>query len=285
MEGALKLSKRFTGRHEMISFRNAYHGSTHGSLSILGHEHLRNAFRPLIPGIRQIDFNETGQLSVITEKTACVVIELIQAEAGIVPGNHEFIGKLVEKCKKYDVLLILDDVQMGMGRTGKMFSFEHYGIVPDILVLAKAFGGGMPLGAFIASKKVMDTIAFNPELGHITTFGGHPVCCAAGLAGLEIVADPVLLSLVEHKGSTFEKALINHPAVKQIRRAGLALGIDLADEGKRGLMMKEALHNGVIIDWFLFRPATFRLAPPLTMTMQEIDQACSRLMKSLDTLL
>jgi acetylornithine/succinyldiaminopimelate/putrescine aminotransferase len=285
IEGALKLAKRFTGRHEIISFRNAYHGSTHGSLSILGNETLKNAFRPLLPGIRQIGFNQPSELTAITENTACVVLEVIQAEAGIIPGEPEFIRMLVEKCRRHQVMIIADDVQMGMGRTGRMFSFEHYDLIPDILVLAKAFGGGMPLGAFIASRKIMDTIAFNPELGHITTFGGHPVCCAAGLASLEILAEPSILGEVDEKGKLFEMAIKPHPAVKGIRRAGLALGIDLADQGKRELLMKKAISNGVIIDWYLFQPATFRIAPPLTITGSEIAEACRRLVISLDAIL
>ncbi len=281
VEGALKLAKRFTGRSEIVSFIDSYHGSTHGSLSILGHEGLKNAFRPLLPGITHIAFNDAGQLHAITDRTACVVVEMIQAEAGIVPADPAYIRLLREQCDRTGALLIVDDVQMGMGRTGRMFSFERYGVVPDILVLAKALGGGMPLGAFIAARKVMDSLAFNPELGHITTFGGHPVSCAAALAALEVLTEGILVPEAENKGTLFEETLAGHPALSAIRRAGFALGLDLADERKKSEFARAALGQGLIIDWYLFRPATFRIAPPLTITEVEIGEACKRLIESL----
>jgi acetylornithine/succinyldiaminopimelate/putrescine aminotransferase len=284
IEGALKLAKRHTGRTEIISFVDAYHGSTHGSLSILGHETLKNAFRPLLPDVRLIEFNNYCHLEKISTRTACVVIELVQAEAGIIPVEPYFLNQLKRRCARDGVMIIVDDVQMGMGRTGKLFSFEHYDFVPDILVLAKALGAGMPLGAFIASKKVMDTLAYNPELGHITTFGGHPVSCAAGLAGLEVLLADDLISVADEKGAHFVEQLSGHPAVSEIRRAGLALGVDLAQPEKRGLFMESALKNGLIIDWYLFKPATFRIAPPLTITFEEIDLACEKLLTVLDSL-
>ena len=284
IEGALKLAKRHTGRTEIISFVDAYHGSTHGSLSILGHETLKNAFRPLLPDVRLIEFNNYCHLEKISTRTACVVIELVQAEAGIISVEPYFLNQLKRRCARDGVMIIVDDVQMGMGRTGKLFSFEHYDFVPDILVLAKALGAGMPLGAFIASKKVMDTLAYNPELGHITTFGGHPVSCAAGLAGLEVLLADDLISVADEKGAHFVEQLSGHPAVSEIRRAGLALGVDLAQPEKRGLFMESALKNGLIIDWYLFKPATFRIAPPLTITFKEIDLACEKLLTVLDSL-
>ncbi len=284
IEGALKLAKRHTGRTEIISFVDAYHGSTHGSLSILGHETLKNAFRPLLPDVRLIEFNNYCHLEKISTRTACVVIELVQAEAGIISVEPYFLNQLKRRCARDGVMIIVDDVQMGMGRTGKLFSFEHYDFVPDILVLAKALGAGMPLGAFIASKKVMDTLAYNPELGHITTFGGHPVSCAAGLAGLEVLLADDLISVADEKGAHFVEQLSGHPAVSEIRRAGLALGVDLAQPEKRGLFMESALKNGLIIDWYLFKPATFRIAPPLTITFEEIDLACEKLLTVLDSL-
>ena len=207
IEGALKLAKRFTGRTEIISFIDSYHGSTHGSLSILGNETLKNAFRPLLPDVRLIEFNNYCHLEKISTRTACVVIELVQAEAGIQPVEEYFLQLLKKRCARDGVLIIVDDVQMGMGRTGKLFSFEHYDFVPDILVLAKALGAGMPLGAFIAPKKVMDTLACNPELGHITTFGGHPVCCAAALAGLEVLISEGLIPMAAGKGDKFVQKL------------------------------------------------------------------------------
>lgn len=282
VEGAMKLAKRYTGRTEIISFRDAYHGSTQGCLSILGNEELKNAFRPLLPDVRQIEFNNYCHLEKITDKTACVVLEMVQAEAGVVEIEEHFIETLKKRCQRNGVLIIVDDIQMGLGRTGSLFSFEPYDFVPDILVLAKALGAGMPLGAFIAPKKIMDTLAFRPELGHITTFGGHPVSCAAALAGLEVLLSGDLLKSVEEKGQMIESRLAGHPALAEIRRKGLALGLDLARPENRSVFMEAALRNGVIIDWYLFKPATFRLAPPLTITGDEIDEACRRLVLALD---
>lgn len=284
IEGALKLAKRFTGRTEIIAFHNAYHGSTHGSLSILGHEVLKNAFRPLLPDVRLIEFNQVDSLESISNRTACVVLETIQAEAGVVAVSSGFLNRLKEQCKRHDVPIILDDVQMGLGRTGQLFSFMHYDFVPDILVLAKALGAGMPLGAFISSRTVMDTLTFNPELGHITTFGGHPVSCAAALAGLEVLMENGLIESADEKGSRFEQALGSHPAVAEIRRAGLALAVDLTRPDQRSEFQRAALDAGVVIDWYLFRPASFRLAPPLTITSDEIGLACSKLRAALDVI-
>jgi len=285
MEGALKLAKRFTGRTEVISFTDSYHGSTHGALSILGNEPLRNAFRPLLPDTRLIEFNNYCQLEKISRRTACVVIEMIQAEAGVIAAEQYFIHQLKKRCARDGALIIVDDVQMGMGRTGKLFSFEHYDFVPDILVLAKALGAGMPLGAFIAGRKMMDTLAFNPELGHITTFGGHPVSCAAALAGLEVLLAEQLTGSAEEKGARFEEKLTSHPAIAETRRKGLALGLDLQNPELRAPFMQAALDHGLIIDWYLFKPATFRIAPPLTITNEEIDLACDKLFGSLDSII
>jgi acetylornithine/succinyldiaminopimelate/putrescine aminotransferase len=282
IEGALKLAKRFTGRSEIISFIDSYHGSTHGSLSILGNETLKNAFRPLLPDVRLIEYNNYCHLEKISKRTACVVIELVQAEAGIIAVEDYFLQQLKKRCARDGALIIVDDVQMGMGRTGKLFSFEHHDFVPDILVLAKALGAGMPLGAFIASKKMMDTLAYNPELGHITTFGGHPVCCAAALAGIDVLLNENLISRAEEKGLRFVEKLSGHPAISGIRRAGLALGVDLACPEKRTTFMSSALKHGIIIDWYLFKPATFRIAPPLTITEAEIEVACEKLVMALE---
>ncbi len=282
IEGALKLAKRFTGRSEIISFIDSYHGSTHGSLSILGNETLKNAFRPLLPDVRLIEYNNYCHLEKISKRTACVVIELVQAEAGIIAVEDYFLQQLKKRCARDGALIIVDDVQMGMGRTGKLFSFEHHDFVPDILVLAKALGAGMPLGAFIASKKMMDTLAYNPELGHITTFGGHPVCCAAALAGIDVLLNENLISRAEEKGLRFVEKLSGHPAISGIRRAGLALGVDLACPEKRTTFMSSALKHGLIIDWYLFKPATFRIAPPLTITEAEIEVACEKLVMALE---
>ena len=283
IEGALKLAKRFTGRTEVISFIDSYHGSTHGSLSILGNESLKNAFRPLLPDTRLIEYNNYCHLEKISTRTACVVIEMIQAEAGIVPVEDYFIHQMKKRCNRDGVLIIVDDVQMGMGRTGKLFSFEHYDFVPDILVLAKALGAGMPLGAFISAKKMMDTLAINPELGHITTFGGHPVSCAAALAGLDVLLSDHLIPSAEEKGKKIQEKLSGHGAIAEIRRAGLAFGVDLVKPEMRAPFMQAALNQGLIIDWYLFKPATFRIAPPLTITFEEIDLACEKLLASLDS--
>jgi len=282
IEGALKLAKRDTGRSGIISFSNAYHGSTHGCLSITGNESLKNAYRPLLPGIRQIEFNNISHLEAITSDTACVVLETVQAEAGIVSIHQEFIDCLVKRCRDLKVLILLDDIQMGLGRTGKMFSFEHFGFIPDILALAKALGAGMPLGAFISSKEIMKTLAYNPELGHITTFGGHPVSCAAAIAGLDVLLSENLLGQVEGKGSILEEKLGHHPGFSAVRRAGLALGIDLKNPDKKEHFMRSAIGHGAIIDWYMFRPATFRIAPPLTITPDELEEACQRILAAAD---
>jgi acetylornithine/succinyldiaminopimelate/putrescine aminotransferase len=282
IEGAMKLAKRYTGRTEVVAFHNAYHGSTQGALSILGNEILKNAFRPLIPDIRFLEFNNFRDLEKISEKTACVVSETIQAEAGIILPEQGFLESLHARCKKTGTLLIIDDVQMGFGRTGKLFSFEHFNFVPDILVLAKAMGGGMPVGAFIASKEIMDTLADHPELGHITTFGGHPVCCAAALANLEVLLSDDLIPQAEKKGAILEEQISSHPMIKNIRRKGLILGIEVNDAGKRNKLTEILLKNGIIIDWFLFHPCTFRIAPPLTITEEECRSSGDLVIKSLN---
>jgi acetylornithine/succinyldiaminopimelate/putrescine aminotransferase len=282
IEGAMKLSKRFTGRSEIIAFHNAYHGSTQGALSILGNESLKNEFRPLLPETRFLHFNDFSCLEQITSKTACVVCETIQAEAGIILPVAGYLEALRERCTDMGALLVVDDVQMGMGRTGKMFSFEHFGFVPDILVLAKALGGGLPLGAFISSPAIMSSLAIDPELGHITTFGGHPLSCAAAIANLRVIIDEKLTDDADRKGSGFRMALNGHPAIMGIRQKGLVLGVDLSNPLQRTKFSTAALQNGLIIDWFLFSPATFRIAPPLTITDEESELSCSLLLQSLN---
>jgi len=284
IEGALKLAKRYTGRTDVIAFRNAYHGGTHGALSICGNERMKYAFRPLVPGIKFLDFNNFDELDLITERTACVVVETIQAEAGIILPAEGFLEKIRERCHESGALLIIDDVQMGMGRTGKLFSFEHYGIIPDILCLAKAFGGGMPLGAFVASKKLMESLAHDPELGHITTFGGHPVSCAAALANLQFIVSSGIYHLAESKSLRFIDNLKGHPAIREIRNKGLMLGLDLETPEMAANLMQNFVRNGLIGDLFLFRPHSFRIAPPLIITENEITVTCERILKSLDEL-
>ena len=285
IEGALKLAKRKTNRTEIIAFKNAYHGGTHGALSILGNEKLKFAFRPLLPDIRFLEFNNLQQLKQISTRTACVVVETIQAEAGIILPEETFLQELREVCTKTGTLLIIDDIQMGFGRTGFLFSFEKYSIIPDILCLAKGMGGGMPIGAFISSKDIMSTLTSDPELGHITTFGGHPVSCAAGLANLNTLLGDNLIRDVERKGLKYVEALKDHPAIKEIRQTGLMLGLDLENDVMVSSLEKEFLYNGLITDRFLFRPHAFRIAPPLIISEPEIEKSINLVLKSLDNLI
>jgi acetylornithine/succinyldiaminopimelate/putrescine aminotransferase len=273
IEGAIKLSRRVTGRTEMAGFAHAYHGGSLGALSLLGDEHLKNAFRPLIPDTRMLPYNSFEALEQISERTACVLIEPIQAEAGIILPKPGFLEAVRRKCEETGAMLIFDEIQMGMGRTGKMFAFEHSGVVPDILCLAKAFGGGMPLGAFVSSPEHMSKLTFEPELGHITTFGGHPVCCAASLAAIDVLFDSKLIEDADRKGKMFADGLINKPGVKEIRQAGLMLGVELCDDSLTASLMKEFSLNRLIVDQFLFNPAAFRIAPPLTITDDEIRKS------------
>ena len=290
VEGALKLAKRYTGRTEIISFKNAYHGSTHGALSVMGNENMKQSFRPLLPDVKFIEFNNENDLLHITSKTACVIIESIQGEAGIVIPENNFLSKLRKRCDETGTLLIFDEIQTGMGRTGELFAFEHYKVVPDILCLAKAFGGGLPLGAFIASKKIMNSLSNNPVLGHITTFGGHPLSCAAGMAAFKIItAKPSALkgAKVIHplgtgqKGKLFKKLLI-HPLIKEVRGEGLLLAVQFSSEEENKKIISRCIENGVITDWFLFNPSAMRIAPPLIISEKEIRKACEIILKSID---
>lgn len=281
VEGALKLAKRYTGRTEMIYYKNAYHGSTHGSLSVMGGETFRNAFRPLLPDTRQIRFNEPDDLQYITPRTACVIIEPVQGEGGIIPVRRDYLQALRDRCNETETLLIYDEIQTGLGRTGTLYFFQHYGIVPDILCTAKAFGGGMPLGAFIASKRVMDVLKTNPVLGHITTFGGHPVCCAAGLAALEYTLSEGLMEQAESKGALYEKLLGDHPLVREIRRVGLLMAIEFGDAELTARIVWDAVEAGLMTEWFMFHETAMRIAPPLTITPAEIEESCTILRKVL----
>ena len=284
IEGALKLAKRHTRRTEIFAFKNAYHGGTHGALSILGNEKLKYAFRPLLPGIRFLEFNNFKDLKKISDKTAAVVIETIQAEAGIILPEAGFLEEARKKCNETGTLLIIDDIQMGFGRTGKLFSFENFGIVPDILTLAKAMGGGMPIGAFVAPKGIMTSLTFNPELGHITTFGGHPVSCAAALANLRFLTTGKLIEEAEAKGKVFKNALKDNPVIKDIRQKGLMIGLDTESEEIMNRLMNRFLKNGLITDRFLFRPNAFRIAPPLIITYEQIEKTINLIIKSIDSL-
>lgn len=281
IEGAMKLAKRFTGRTEIISFQNAYHGSTQGSLSIMGNEEFKNAFRPLLPDVRQIEYNNTEQLSQITERTACVVVETIQGEAGAIVPDKNFLKHLSEQCKAKGALLIVDEIQSGFGRTGKLFAFEHYYIVPDIMCIAKGMGGGMPIGAFISSKEIMNSLTSNPILGHITTFGGHPVCCAAAYATLNVLLEEQLMGEVEEKEQLF-RSLLRHSKIKSIHGKGLLLALEFENYEENKKIIDICIEKGVITDWFLFNSHSMRIAPPLTISREEIKFACETIVAAIN---
>lgn len=280
-EAALKLAKRITGRTEIISFRKSYHGSTHGSLSVSGNEVKKQAYRPLLPDVRFIDFNNPDDLVQITNQTACVIMETIQGDAGVRIPDRAYLQAVRKRCDETGALLILDEIQCGMGRTGKLFAFEHFGIVPDILTTAKAFGGGLPIGAFISSEEKMKTLSHDPILGHITTFGGNPVCCASSLATLEVIENENLLAQVESKGKLIEQ-LIQHKKIKEIRRIGLLFAIDFESPETVNNIVKYAKDQGVICYWFLSHPYSFRIAPPLTITEDEIRKACAVMLEAIE---
>ena len=282
VEGALKLAKRYTGRTEIIYYKNAYHGSTHGSLSVMGGEEYRNAYRPLLPDTRQIRFNEPADLRYVTPRTACVIIEPVQGEGGIFPADRDYLQALRDRCDQTGTLLIYDEIQTGLGRTGTLYFFQQYGIVPDILCTAKAFGGGMPLGAFIASNRIMSVLKTNPVLGHITTFGGHPVCCAAGLAALEYILSERLTELADAKGALYESLLAGHPLVREIRRTGLLLGVEFGDSELTARIVLRAIDRGLMTEWFLFHDTAMRIAPTLTITDAEIRESCEILLEVLN---
>ncbi len=284
VEGAVKLAKRYTGKPGIVSFKNAYHGGTHGALSLMGDEVLKQAFRPLLPGVKHLTFNNIDELSRIDSQTACVIIEPIQGEGGIVLPKPGFLEALRQRCNETGALLIFDEIQTGMGRTGKLFAFEKYGVVPDILMLAKAFGGGMPLGAFIASKEIMGKLTHDPILGHITTFGGHPVSCAASLKSLELLQSLKLVDEVEKKEHLFRSRLVNHKNIKNIRSSGLFMAVELGSFQKVQEFIHLGLEIGFVTDWFLFCDTAFRIAPPLIINNDEIEDACKLIIKALDRL-
>lgn len=273
IEGAMKLAKRFTGRTEIVAFEKDYHGSTQGALSLIGDEYFRNAYRPLLPGVTHLRYGDMEGLSAITSRTACVVAETVQGEAGIVQPSGEWMTRLAKRCRETGALLVLDEVQAGMGRTGTLWAFDSFEVVPDVLVLGKALGGGMPLGAFIASREIMQTLTTNPVLGHITTFGGHPVSCAAGLAAFRVLLEANLTKGVARKEALFRELLV-HPRIAAIRSAGLLMALEFESFAFNKQVIDRCIARGVLTDWFLFAPACLRIAPPLTITEEEIRQAC-----------
>ncbi len=287
VEGALKLAKRFTGRTELVSMRRAYHGSTHGAMSMMGApegEEWKAAFRPLLPDVQAIEFNDFAELERITTRTACVLAEPVQGEAGVRPPVPGYLEALRRRCDEVGALLVFDEIQTGMGRTGALFASLKYGVAPDIVCLAKAFGGGMPLGAFAARHEVMDTLREGPVLGHITTFGGHPVCCAAGLAALEYLEEHDVVAGVEGKGALYERLLADHPAVRGIRRSGLLLAVELGDAGRLYRLMELFKERGIMSDWFLYCDTAFRISPPLTISEEEIRDSAAIIRGCLDEL-
>jgi len=284
IEGALKLAKRINGRSEILAFKNAYHGSTHGALSVLGSEEMKYAYRPLLPEVRFLEFNKMTDLDQITYETAAVIIEPIQAEAGILIPDIEYIQVLRKICDTTGTMLIFDEVQMGFGRTGKLFAFEHFDVTPDILCLAKGMGGGMPIGAFVSSKEHMLMLTHNPALGHITTFGGHPVSCAAALASLEVIIEEQLTEQADEKGRLFKTELEKHPLVDHIRQIGLMLAVELIPGYDVSKFIKMLQKNGLIVDQFLFNSTSFRIAPPLTITNDEIGLVIDKLKTCFDLL-
>lgn len=284
IEGALKLAKRFTGRTEIIAFENAYHGSTHGALSVMGNEEFKNSFRPLLPDVKHIRFNSIEDLEQITHKTACVLIEPVQGEAGIRVPENNYLQILREKCNSTGTLLIFDEIQTGFGRTGSLFAVDEFNVVPDIMTIAKGMGGGMPIGAFISSKEIMSSFKTNPILGHITTFGGHPVSCAAAVASLDVLIEGDIIKDVKRKGELFRKYL-NHPAIKEIRGIGLFMAVELKDFNQVKSVIDRAIELGLVTDWFLFHDSAFRIAPPLIISDEEIKEACDILNRAIDEII
>ena len=279
-EGAMKLAKRFTGRSQIIAMRNAYHGSTQGALSLMSDEYFTAAYRPLLPGINFINYNDQNDLDLITKETACVFVEMVQSEAGYVVGEPLFLKALENKCKETGALLVVDEIQTGMGRTGKMFAFEHYELNPDIVLLAKGLGGGMPIGCFIANKDVMHVFSENPVLGHLTTFGGHPVNCAAAIATVEEIIGKKMMENIAKKENLFRKYLV-HPHIVSIQGKGLMLSVDLGSEQRVQNVIAYCLEKGVILDWFLFNSHSLRIAPPLIITPGEIKKVCNIIVEAL----
>lgn len=280
VEGAMKLAKRVTGRTQIIAFEQSYHGSTQGALSVMGDEYWRNAFRPLLPDVLHLEYNSKSSLEEISSRTACVILETVQAEAGIMAPDPEWIKALEQKCRETGTLLILDEIQAGFGRTGKLWGFEHFDIVPDILLLGKALGGGMPLGAFIADKKLMDAFTGNPVLGHITTFGGHPVSCAAGMAALKALLEEGWIGEVKNKEEIFRSKL-NHSTIKAVRSFGLWMAVEFESFEICKQVIDRCIGKGLLTDWFLFAPHCLRISPPLIISEAQAERAAGIIVESI----
>ncbi|MCS3799847.1 aspartate aminotransferase family protein [Niastella sp. OAS944] len=281
-EGAMKLAKRVTNRTQIIAFNKSYHGSTQGALSIMGDEYWRNAFRPLLPDVLHLEYDSFNSLQEITAQTACVIAETIQAERGVVTPSAQWMKALRDKCTETGTLLILDEIQTGFGRTGSLWGFEQFNIVPDIVLMGKALGGGMPLGAFIADQKIMQVLTENPVLGHITTFGGHPVCCAAGLAAAKVLVKENIIDQVQSKAALFRE-MLQHPLIKAVRANGLLIALEFESFEINKKIIDGCLERGLLTDWFLFAPECMRIAPPLTVTEKEIKKAVKTILEVLDS--
>ncbi len=280
-EGAMKLAKRVTGRSKIIAFNRSYHGSTQGALSVMGDEYWRNAFRPLLPDVYHYDYNNNGVLNAIDSQTACVILETVQAESGVIAPSKEWLQAIRKKCDEHCVLLILDEIQAGFGRTGTLWAFEQFDIVPDLLLLGKALGGGMPLGAFIADQKLMNALTHDPVLGHITTFGGHPVSCAAGKTAFEVLLKGNYVDEIKRKGKILKEMLV-HPSIISQNSCGLWMSLQFESDQLNQDIIHQCIQNGLITDWFLFAPDRMRIAPPLTITEEELKQVCITILKSID---
>ena len=283
IEGAMKLAKRYTGRPGIIACKNAYHGSTHGAMSLMGVESYKNAFRPLLPDIHFMRFNNTEDLDLIGSHTAAVIVETLQGEAGVILPKHDYLKKIRERCHQTGALMILDEIQTGFGRTGTLFGFEDYDVIPDIFTIAKGMGGGLPIGAMVASKAIMSAFKTNPALGHITTFGGHPLSAATSYASLKTILDQNILESIPSKAAMIQ-SMMRHPRIKDLRGKGLFYAMELENPETVQKVMHESIKNGVIVDWFLFCPQAIRIAPPLIISNPELEWACKVLLKSLDAL-
>ncbi|NNE28088.1 MAG: aspartate aminotransferase family protein [Saprospiraceae bacterium] len=269
-EGAMKLAKRVTGRSRIIACKNAYHGSTHGAMSLMSDPTFTQAFRPLVPDIHFIEFNSFEDLQKIDENVAAVIMEPVQGEAGVIPPVPGYLKSVKDKCSEEGALLVFDEVQTGFGRTGSLFAFQKFGVVPDVLMLAKGMGGGMPIGAFVANRDLMEQFSHDPILGHITTFGGHPVSCAAALATLKTLLSEKIVESVNEKGEYLASKL-THPGIKQVRQVGLMIAVELDSFSQVKMVIESAIRNGVIVDWFLFNDHSIRIAPPLIISLEELN--------------
>ena len=282
IEAALKLAKRVTGRTELVSFRGSYHGSTHGSMSVSGNEVKKQAFRPLLPDVRFLIHNRLEDLQQITEHTAGVIIETVQGDAGVRVPNLEFLRALRQRCDEVGALLIFDEIQCGMGRTGKLFAFEHFDVVPDVLTLGKAIGGGMPIGVLVSSHENLKEFTYDPMLGHITTFGGHPVICAAANACLEVFESEIDFNEVERLGALLESLLAHSEEIKEVRRIGMMFAFDMVSAERVEKVVLKCMEMGLISFWFLSHPYSFRLSPPLNLTESEVRKAAAIILEAIE---